>query len=277
VPPLEEPQTCAQMDILFVIDDSGSMRHEQENLTDNFPRFVEELEAFRTDDGRSLDYRVAVTTTGRDLTEIMHHPLGDIRSEHEGPNGAFVGVEACGAPGAFMQGGPEIADAFSCVANVGTEGAAIEMPLLMLERALTDRVSDGQNSGFLRDDALLAVVILTDEDDCSDPSDVIEHSSSGGSCDLERPSVMPTDHFIEALDRIKGERGRWALSVIAGPGPGTCESDFGHAAEASRLMQMVEDSGDNAVFSSICEGDLSTSLVQAIETFSTACEMFNLI
>ena len=41
------------------------------------------------------------------------------------------------------------------------------MPLYAAELALVDRVADGTNAGFRRDDALLAIVILTDEDDCS--------------------------------------------------------------------------------------------------------------
>ena len=40
---------CSKMDILFVIDDSGSMTEEQDNLILNFPRFIEVLEEFRVD------------------------------------------------------------------------------------------------------------------------------------------------------------------------------------------------------------------------------------
>jgi len=49
-----------KMDILFVIDNSGSMSQEQTNLVANFPQFVSVLEA------SNLDYRVAVTTTSVD-------------------------------------------------------------------------------------------------------------------------------------------------------------------------------------------------------------------
>jgi len=44
---------CSKMDILFVIDDSGSMGEEQGNLAQNFPLFIEALDNFN--DG-SLDY-----------------------------------------------------------------------------------------------------------------------------------------------------------------------------------------------------------------------------
>ena len=42
------------------------------------------------------------------------------------------------------------------------------MAVLAVELALTDRIDDGSNGDFLRDDALLAIVMLTDEDDCLD-------------------------------------------------------------------------------------------------------------
>ena len=48
---------CSGIDVLFVIDNSGSMQQEQDNLVANFPQFVSVLEA------SGLDYRIGVTTT----------------------------------------------------------------------------------------------------------------------------------------------------------------------------------------------------------------------
>ncbi|MCA9583141.1 MAG: hypothetical protein KC416_15185, partial [Myxococcales bacterium] len=61
--PAQVTADCEKMDILFVIDDSLSMDLEQENLVDNFPKFVAVLDDFVTDNGKSLDYRLGVTTT----------------------------------------------------------------------------------------------------------------------------------------------------------------------------------------------------------------------
>src|SRR5687767_15405232 len=46
-------------DILFVVDNSGSMADEQENLAVNFGRFIEQIAG-------SGDYRIAVVTTDVD-------------------------------------------------------------------------------------------------------------------------------------------------------------------------------------------------------------------
>ena len=62
----------------------------------------------------------------------------------------------------------DIADVFGCLARLGTEGCGLEEQLASVRAALTR----GRSEGFLRDDAYLAVILISDEDDCSvyDPS-----------------------------------------------------------------------------------------------------------
>ncbi|MCA9583107.1 MAG: hypothetical protein KC416_15015, partial [Myxococcales bacterium] len=174
-------------------------------------------------------------------------------------------------------GDGDVAGKFSCLANVGVDGSGIEMPLRAVELAVSDRVADGTNAGFLRDDALLAVVILTDEDDCSHSTSPIKHTVPlFGSV----PECMPNgldeiSHFVTTLNDIKGGPEKWAAAVIAGPAGGTrCESGFGTASPANRLQSFVDTVGDNAILSSICEGDLSKGLADAVNTFDVACRAF---
>lgn len=286
--PDNREDSCQKMDILFVIDDSGSMSEEQSNLISNFPRFVEVLNNYRTDAGNPLDYRLGVTTTGRNITTVVTFdvpgfPLPPMEISETGPNGALLQPSECSMPRRWIESADvDVATTFSCVANVGTGGSSVEMPLLMTERALTDRVADGTNAGFLRTDALLAVIMLTDENDCSRPEDRVETtvSLSGGAsgaadaCDPNGDTIIPSMNFINSLDAVKGERGRWAAAVIAGPGPGSCSSSFGDAAEATRLREFVNQAGENVVFSSICDGDLAASLMTALDTFDVACQNF---
>ena len=63
----------------------------------------------------------------------------------------------------------DLSDAFNCMSSVGNEGCGFEHQLESPYRALHDDIPE--NAGFLRDDALLVVVIVTDEDDCSAPDD----------------------------------------------------------------------------------------------------------
>jgi hypothetical protein len=277
------------MDILFVVDDSGSMSEEQSNLATNFPMFITVLDGFTTDGGEPLDYRVGITTTGRDTTTIISFPppfdtFPPMEIRETGPNGALVNDSTCGMTRPWIErADPDVATTFSCAAQVGTGGSSIEMPLLMTERAVTDRVADGANAGFLREDALLAVIVLTDEDDCSRvdnpitievPDPLGMPTAAADECDPSQPEIEPLARFVSAIDGVKGERGRWAMAVIAGPGPGTCSSGFGDAIEATRLKDFLTSVGENTVFSSICEGDISSALMEALSTFDAACQSF---
>ena len=287
--PDNREDSCQKMDILFVIDDSGSMSEEQANLISNFPRFVEVLDNYRTEAGNPLDYRLGVTTTGRDITTVITFNVPGLPApmmmsiSETGPDGALLQPSECSMSRRWIESAdPDVTGTFSCLANVGTGGSSVEMPLLMTQRAFTDRVVDGTNAGFIRNDALLAVIMLTDENDCSRPEDRVEINIDFGAgvagaadaCDPNGPTIIPTMQFLTVLDSVKGDRGRWAAAVIAGPGPGSCSSSFGDAAEATRLREFVDTAGDNVVFSSICDGDLAGSLMTALDTFDVACQNF---
>ncbi len=278
---------CEQIDFLFVIDDSGSMGEEQDNLAANFPAFVSVIDAFMTAQGTPIDYRIAITTTGRDLTytedlppivlpiPIPGFPNGidppPISMSQTGPDGELV--QGCGMPRKWIErADPGVATTFACAADVGVGGSSTEMPLYATKLALGDRVTTGNmpNAGFLRENALLAVIILSDENDCSREDNNFTSTTAGGVCaDAE---LRPVADYVAFLDTVKGARGRWATAVIAGDTD--CSSDFGDAVQATRLQQFVEQTGENAIFSSICAGDLATALMDAIETFDAACQSF---
>lgn len=255
---VDAADTCQKMDILFVVDNSGSMSQEQANLAQNFPLFINVL------DDIGLDYRVGITTTGKDYSYDI---LGIPSSQSGGDNGELL--QRCDMSARWVSStDPTPADTFACAAEVGTSGPSDEMPLSVIKMAFDDRISDGTNTGFLRDDALLAIVILTDENDCS-----YEQSVSLGFLDSLCDSQMePVSTYVDFLDALTGDRARWATAVIAGPND--CDSEFGNADEATRLLEFVSLTGQNAVFSSICEGDLTIGLQDALETFDLACQSF---
>ena len=87
-------------------------------------------------------------------------------------------------------------------------------------------------------------------------------------------TATPVSQYVQVLDGDKGDRSRWATAVIAGVGPGDCQSDLGAAQEATRLMEFANLTGNNAATSSICDGDLSGGLAAALATFEQACETF---
>ena len=248
------------MDILFVIDNSGSIQQEQTNLIANFPAFISVLDA------SGLDYRVAVTTTARDYSYNMTTPFGNIPESTSGESGEML-QKGSMTKRWIDKTDPDVATTFSTLANVGTSGSADEMPLGAVRDAFEERMADGTNMGFRRPDALLGIVILTDENDCS-----YEQSVNLGFTESLCDSQMePVGNYKAFLDQYTGNATRWATAIIAGPGPGTCSSSFGDAEEATRLVDFKNQVGTNAIMSSICDGDLSISLMQALALFQSAC------
>lgn len=241
--------TCDQMDVLFVIDNSQSMRQEQQNLSDNIDGFVDSLRRFQKG---NVDFRIGVTTTQFPILPILEPP---------GASGALLKTVDM-TDHWLSSSDPDLVSKFRALATVGTDiTAGAVQPLRATRDALVDRVADGQNAGFLRPNALLALVILTDGDDVSAEDEAYDGTGP-----------IPVSHFIDSFDSIKTRREYWSTAVFAGGTVPTCNSSFGSALFAARLQAFVEQTGSNAVFNSICEGDLGAGLDATLATFSDACE-----
>ncbi|HVK89393.1 MAG TPA: vWA domain-containing protein [Kofleriaceae bacterium] len=159
------------LDVLFVIDSSGSMREEQESLKANFPRFVSVLESI---DGGLPNVHLGVITPdlGTQALDGSAPAIGGC-SGSGGNRGALHGIAGGplflsdaddGAGGRSRNYTGTLAERFSELADVGDMGCGIEQHLESMKVALDNNPA---NAGFLREDALLAVVLIADEDDCS--------------------------------------------------------------------------------------------------------------
>ena len=166
-----------KVDMLFVIDDSSSVRLLQDNLNRNFPTFMSRL----ADPPGLPDLRVAVI--GIDLGAGDGSIAGC--NATGGKNGIFefTARGTCASTG-LDPGATYIADSgttrnytgnlpdvFTCIAALGEQGCGFEHVLASITRALgaDGRPAPVENQGFLRDDAFLFIAIFTDEDDCSAP------------------------------------------------------------------------------------------------------------
>ena len=159
---LEVERGCHKVDFLFVIDNSGSMVDDQDNLAANFPGFIDGIQA-------TLDevdaYHVGVVTTdayGHNAAGCK--VLGGLVSQTGGPDSS---ASACGpwSDGHYMTEADDLASGFACAAKVGSGGFPIEKPMNAMEAAVRgDHGAPGAcNEGFIRDDALLVVTVITDE------------------------------------------------------------------------------------------------------------------
>ncbi len=162
-----------KLDILFVIDNSGSMSDKQGHLAQSFPTFIQKLEALP--DGLP-DVHLGVVTS--DLGAL---PYTDDKCNATGGDHGVLQNTLHGACNATLSGRyitdagdgdgtgknytGALADVFSCIARVGAAGCGLERHFDGMQRALDG--SNPENNGFLRADAYLAVIFLADEDDCS--------------------------------------------------------------------------------------------------------------
>ncbi len=257
-------EACANMDILFVVDNSASMVEEQSALAAAFPAFFDVLDNYEVEGGGFLDYRIAVTTTGTDAHPIFAIPgVYELPMPQTGDNGAFR--QDCGMTGTWLErGDSDVEGKFECIAEVGTDGPDVEMQLYATKLALTRP----ENGPFVRDDALLAIVILSDEDDCSVEDDQ-EFTVADDTCKPAPPEMLPVSDYISFLDDLKMGRGRWAAAVIVGDD--SCPDSF---RDGERLREFVAEAGDNVIHSPICVPSLANALQEAIDTFEAACEAF---
>jgi hypothetical protein len=207
---------CVEIDLLFVIDNSGTMGEEQLNLAKNFPLLIQQLESLTDTAGQPVypSVNVMVTTSdfGHPLCTQFEKPDYEPRRGapvYEGCNARinrFTGLgnnplvinEACTtncpadlAPSDqfihFDVNGSNVpldnvAQALSCIGPQGIDGCGYEAQLESMLQAInpeacwndptregcTDDPEWGQfNKPFLRDGAVLAIALVTDEAECS--------------------------------------------------------------------------------------------------------------
>jgi len=173
-PRVVQTDSPMKLDLLFMIDDSPSMSEEQANLARNFPRLIDALKKLPAG-FPDLHLGVLSSDMGAGAATLAGScgiSLGD--------RGVLQVRSGCGldpSKGRYLisqNGGTQnnfegdIANVFACMANLGTNGCGFEHQLQSVRMALSGFVAD--NAGFLRSDAHLAVVYITDEDDCSAPA-----------------------------------------------------------------------------------------------------------
>lgn len=186
-------QGSDQVDVLWVVDDSISMSQEQALLAAGFSRFVEAVGAV---DG--MDFQLGVVSTDMDGSNLDAGRL-------------------LGTPPWLTSEEPDFAAQFRSRVLVGTEGSDKEQGL---EAALVALKAEGDvadtNAGFVRDGANLAIVFVTDENDCSNDG-VFEAEADGNICYEHDERLVPVPDYVRQFQHLKGTDGHVTVSGIIGP------------------------------------------------------------
>ncbi|WP_225412127.1 choice-of-anchor D domain-containing protein [Stigmatella hybrida] len=227
----------AKVDVLFVVDNSGSMMEEQQSLGSNFAAFLSSANA------AGVDYHIGVTTTGLDASPGGWSAC--LGGAEGGENGRLFPVDGA-SPRVITPTTPNASSVFAHNTQVGVchwneqglEAAyrALSQPLLHnTDDPRTAQAADG-NGGFLREDARLALIFLTDEEDFS-PQPVAFYET-----------------YLRALKNNEASK----LSVSAIVGPTNLSTCVTASSSGARYIQLAEATG--GVVESICTPNWAESL-----------------
>lgn len=164
-----------QIDILWVIDNSGSMATSQQNLANNFPSFIQKFIA------KNYDFKIAVTGSDAWTSSALAKFRDGNGSTH---TGVFV-IDALT---------PMLESVFVTNALLGVAGTGDERPFQSMQASLDSSL----NAGFLRPGSFLSVIAITDEDDFSHPG--LNHLDN----QYSNPALYSIQHYIDYMAGVTG-------------------------------------------------------------------------
>ncbi|MEK2646489.1 hypothetical protein [Bdellovibrio sp. BCCA] len=208
-----------KVDILWIVDNSSSMLKHQQNLSNQVPDLVARLNSLK------MDYHMAVVTTS------MGGPNPD--------GGRFIG-----SPKYVTSSTPDLVNSLKNRMIVGEAGSNNERGLESMENALSSGYLANEGKGFFRNDALLVVIALSNEEDKSVVSN-------------------PSPYYTGLLDGLKrpwvdGSRS-WVFNFIGVTPTSTNCTTFNDYSEVGwRFIDLVNVSG--GVQESICTSSLGSAV-----------------
>jgi hypothetical protein len=242
---------CKLVDVVISIDNSGSMQEEIEALAgpvfDSFPQAL-------LDVGNGLDdFQLGVIDACNDPPFLHDTGAGGACNYSSGTN-------------YMVSSSPALFDEYHCVTELTQSGYMgmdddcsgdndDEQPANTAAGVVGPPAVDGANAGFLRDDAVLFVVAITDED--------------------EQP--VPDESAQAIADKIIAAKGTVNNVVFLGIGGGSdCDGPYGSAEDADLLRAISQIFADQnrGLFWDLCQGDLEQAFDAALQIVDSACIEF---
>jgi hypothetical protein len=237
-----------RVDIVVLVDNSGSMAQEQVALTSRFPELINELVDPAVDPatGQPIHPPVEDLNIGVISSDMGVGGYTNVRTCQASPvvgdNGCFrntpsPAVAGCSATyEAFLARNPANAESyapsdmardFTCLATLGTGGCGFEQQFKAMRQAVTtNAVGDGCNKEFLRSDSLLALIWVTDEEDCSVHPDHTEIFDADRAdlgilnlrCFIHSDWIESVDDYVAAFRSLRPveEQNKIVLGMIVG-------------------------------------------------------------
>ena len=246
---------CKKVDVVFAIDNSDSMQEEIGAMKG--PVFDELPAALLSVNGGIDDFQLGVVT-------------GCPSPAHLHTNGASGNCGFSTGANYMVSSSPAIQAEYQCVTDLvndgwmgvsqsctdsGSNADDEEQPALTTARAVSAPAIDGANLGFLRPDAVLFLVAITDEDE----------------------ELLDADSAAQIRDEIVNAKGDVKNVVFLGIGGGSdCQGLYGDAMDAQNLRAVAElfAADGRGVFHDLCGGNLTAGFQAALEIVDSACSEF---
>lgn len=235
-------EVCKHVDVVIAVDGSSSMTEELQAMRDDvFPRFAERLATL----GAQLDdFRFA--TLDACPTPSNFHTRGAAGECNFQGGSAWIESSSSAMDAEFACVGDIYLDDQQCSGNNDDEQPAT---------AIATALEDSANDGFLRRDALLVAIAVTDEDE--QPTN-------------DRDTAEEVYARLADLARDDPRR-----MVFLGIGGGSnCDGVYGSAGEAVKLREITDLFAvhDRGVFWDLCQGRLEDGLDEAFRVIASACD-----
>ena len=236
--------TPRKLDVLFVVDNSGSMATSQQNLANNFPSFIDKF----IDKG--YDFRIAVTTSDAFYgDQFIANGCSICTTEQtrfrSGVNPPVYVIDRADYDLSQASEEARLKSDFTLNVKVGTNGSGDERVFSSFKAALASSL----NVNFHRSDAFLAVVIVSDEEDFSQSEFAMNESYAN-------PNLHSVVSYKNFLDGFTGGTASEDYSVSAiSISDQACRDSLaggsgGAQKVATRLNQLVDLTGGTK--NSIC-------------------------
>ena len=236
---------CNKVDFLLVIDNSSSMGDNQAKLALGVVDFIDGVAGvLETVDSVHIG---VVTTDGYDHNAPGCDQLGSLVTQ-TGGHGSSDRVCGPYADGhRFMTENDDLEEALECTVRVGTTGSTSERPLSAIRSAVDPTLDSVEacNEGFIRPDALLVVVMVTDEDG------------------------QPSPAYDTLLEAKGGNDEAIVVLTIAHTDDDTCRLG-GHATQANVLMSFTR-RFPHGIVESICAPSFDSVFERATDVVKAAC------
>lgn len=268
------------IDFLFVVDNSVSMTDNQKSLTDSVPDFITtitteipDLESYHigvisTDENRfngTEDTKNCATMGGlvTRTVDYSEFPFEDICAPYAGGKN-------------FMTKDDDLTDKFTCAAGLGAMGSGNKRPMDALAAAFSKEISEpgACNEGFFRKNAILVVVLVTDEEDDIEVEDGFDNGSKG----------EPEDWY-KAVMKFKGNRPEYVvmLSLLGNPKPNACDWTYEPGGEpkdekgtksaevSRRLIEFTKKFKTRGVVGDVCADSYKDFFQKAVSVLKLSC------